>query len=75
MIEPIITETEAVNYLAKAGLEVQLQTMRAWRHRGKGPAYLKPAGKIRYRTSDLDLFVETSRVVPGESKRRKRRAA
>jgi hypothetical protein len=57
-------------------LGAKQQTMRAWRHRGVGPAYLKLAGKIEYRLDDLQKFIEASRVVPskrGKSSRRKRR--
>lgn len=70
MVENSITESQAAKYLTDAGVQIQPQTLRAWRHRGKGPAYLRPGGQIRYRTSDLDAFVEASRVVPGEKKRR-----
>lgn len=58
----------------------QQQTMRAWRHRGVGPAYLKLAGKIMYRLDDLKKFIDQSRVVPKSKSRkpksrRKQRAA
>jgi hypothetical protein len=49
------------------------QTLRAWRHRGVGPAYLKVSGKIRYRVSDIETFIEKSRVVPGERKGKRKR--
>jgi hypothetical protein len=80
MIETAVTESAAVQYLASKGYDLQPQTLRAWRHRRKGPAYVKPpgTGKIRYRLIDLDAFIEGGRVVPGESKRkpqRRRRAA
>ncbi len=71
---PHLTETEAAEYL-----DAKPQTLRVWRHRGRGPAFLKPVGKIKYRLDDLDKFLAESRVVPGEAKRqarttRKRRA-
>lgn len=71
MIESGITETEAAKYLTDRGFQIKPQTLRAWRFRGKGPAYLRPGGRIRYRTSDLDLFVEDSRIVPGEKRLRR----
>lgn len=64
MIETSLTEAEASRYLTAAGLPTQAQTLRAWRYRGRGPAYLHPEGKIRYRESDLNAFLENSRVVP-----------
>jgi hypothetical protein len=64
----ILESAEAAAYIG-----AQPQTLRAWRHRGVGPAYLKLAVKIRYKLDDLDKFIEQSRVVP--SKKRKRRAA
>ncbi len=36
-----------------------------WRHRGVGPAYYKLGRKIIYRGSDLNAWVEASRVDPG----------
>jgi hypothetical protein len=79
MIEPSISETEAAAYLAELGFAVRPQTLRAWRCREKGPAYFKAKNHlhVRYRKSDLDAFVEASRIVPGERKRRRssRRAA
>jgi len=49
-------------------------TLRKWRTRGKGPVYLKLSGKVRYRLDDLEKFIEQSRVVPSERKRRRRKA-
>jgi hypothetical protein len=72
MVEPSINETQAAKYLTDAGIPIQPQTLRAWRHRGKGPAYLHPGGQVSYRISDLDAFIEASRVVPGEKPRRAR---
>jgi hypothetical protein len=63
---------------AAKALGAKPQTMRAWRHRGVGPAYLKLAGKIMYRLDDLKKFIEQSRIVPkkrakqAKSLRRKR---
>jgi hypothetical protein len=70
MVEPSISEREAAEHLTEAGLDVKPQTMRLWRFRGRGPAYLKPCGKVRYRRSDLDAFIEKSRVDPSEKRRR-----
>ena len=33
-------------------------TLRAWRVKGKGPRYYKIGGKILYKQSDLDAWIE-----------------
>jgi predicted site-specific integrase-resolvase len=41
------------------------ETLKQWRSKGKGPRYVKlPNGKVRYRTDDLDRFVEQHTVDP-----------
>ena len=66
MAARFFSERQAAEYL-----DARPQTMRAWRHRGRGPAYLKLTGRIRYRLEDLEAFIAESRVVPGERKRRR----
>lgn len=39
-------------------------TLKKWRARGRGPAYIKIGGKIRYRLGDLLAFIEKGRVDP-----------
>ena len=46
------------------------QTFRVLRHQGRGPSYYRVSGKIFYKISDLDLWLESCRVEPG--KRRKK---
>jgi excisionase family DNA binding protein len=53
-----ITEREAAQVL---GLSVA--TLRAWRHRNRGPKYLQLGRAIRYRQSDLDEFVRDCLVL------------
>jgi predicted site-specific integrase-resolvase len=65
----ILTEKEAAKRLF-----ARPDTLRKWRTRGRGPTYLKLSGKIRYRADDLEKFIEQSRVVPSERKRRRRKA-
>lgn len=38
-----------------------------WRMVRRGPVYHKVGGRIRYRKSDLDAFVESGRVEPREA--------
>ena len=52
-----LTEREVAELL---GLSVA--TLRAWRHRGKGPRFLRLGRSVRYLSSDLDAFVRASAV-------------
>lgn len=49
-------------------LKVPPRTLSQWRYLGRGPAYVKVGGRVRYRRSDVEAWmqdnrVETSRVV------------
>jgi excisionase family DNA binding protein len=46
------TETQAAEQL---GLSVA--TLRAWRHRGKGPRFVRFGRAVRYLRADLDDFI------------------
>ena len=53
---------------AAGHLKVSVQTLANWRHLRKGPAYIKMSGgKVIYRCSDLDTYLEAQRIDP-ESK-------
>lgn len=52
-----LTEREVAELL---GLSVA--TLRAWRHRGKGPRFLRLGRSVRYLPSDVDDFVQASAV-------------
>jgi excisionase family DNA binding protein len=52
-----LTEREVAEQL---GLSVA--TLRAWRHRGKGPRFLRLGRSVRYLPSDVDDFVRASAV-------------
>lgn len=41
-----------------------LQTLRNWRHLGKGPAYLKVGRSIRYKIDDVRMFLDGKRIDP-----------
>ena len=56
--EPL-TETEAAGRL---GLKVA--TLRAWRHQGRGPAFVRLGRAIRYLRSDIDEFLTANRHHP-----------
>lgn len=41
-----------------------IETLRRYRWRGEGPAYLKYGRCIRYRPSDVDAWLDSQRVDP-----------
>jgi excisionase family DNA binding protein len=43
-------------------LGLSVATLRAWRHRGKGPRFLRLGRCVRYLPSDVDEFVRASAV-------------
>lgn len=43
-------------------LGLSVATLRAWRHRGKGPRYVRFGRAVRYLTPDLDDFVRANVV-------------
>jgi predicted site-specific integrase-resolvase len=45
-------------------LSVSPQTLRNYRHVGKGPAYSKRGRMVRYRVADLLEFMKAGRVNP-----------
>ena len=53
--EPL-TETNAATRL---GLKVA--TLRAWRHQGRGPTFVRLGRAIRYLTTDIDDFLYANR--------------
>lgn len=56
--EPL-TEQEAATRLG-----LTRATLRAWRHRGAGPPFLRLGRAIRYLASDIDAFLGANRHVP-----------
>src|SRR5437870_97107 len=55
-----LTEAQVAEQL---GLSVA--TLRAWRHRGKGPRFLRFGRAVRYLPADLDEFIRASAVDTG----------
>lgn len=45
-------------------LGVTVRTLDNWRARGIGPAYYRLEGQIRYRTDDIEAWLEANRVEP-----------
>lgn len=54
-----LTESEAA---VRLGLKVA--TLRAWRHQGRGPAYVRFGRAVRYLTADIDDFIHSNRHSP-----------
>lgn len=46
-------------------MTVKVQTLRNWRHLGKGPPYIKVGGRaIRYSEEDIEAFLMSNRIEP-----------
>jgi predicted DNA-binding transcriptional regulator AlpA len=43
-------------------LGLKVATLRKWRHRKQGPAFVKFGRSVRYLAADLQAFIEGSRV-------------
>jgi len=56
------TETALTESKVAEQLGLSVATLRAWRHRGKGPRYLRLGRSVRYLPSDVDNFVRASAV-------------
>ena len=54
-----MTESEAA---IRLGLKVA--TLRAWRHQGRGPAYVRLGRAVRYLALDIDEFLNSNRHNP-----------
>lgn len=40
-------------------LQVPVNTLRQWRHRGEGPPALRIGGHVRFRRADVDAWIES----------------
>lgn len=49
----LLSETEAALHLG-----CSIRTLQSWRLRGGGPRYSKVGRLVRYRTADIDAFVD-----------------
>jgi excisionase family DNA binding protein len=52
-----LTETQAADHLG-----LSIATLRAWRHRGKGPRFVRFGRAVRYLRADLDAFIRACSV-------------
>ena len=60
-----MTDLELLNTEEAAkGLGMAPQTLINMRATGRGPAYVKIGGRVRYRLKDLEEYLEARKVVP-----------
>lgn len=52
-----LTETQTAEQLG-----LSIATLRAWRHRGKGPRFVRFGRAVRYLRADLDAFIRACAV-------------
>ena len=45
-------------------LHIKATTLRKWRVRGVGPAWVKLGGAVRYLITDLDTYVDQAKIKP-----------
>jgi predicted DNA-binding transcriptional regulator AlpA len=62
--DELLTETDLA-----VELQMRPQSLADWRHRGKGPAYVKLGQLVRYRRSDVDSWLN-SQTRPGPTDER-----
>ena len=59
MGDQLLTEKEVA-----ARLNLHIQTLRNWRHAGKGIPFFKIGSAVRYGEDDVDTFKKNARVEP-----------
>jgi predicted DNA-binding transcriptional regulator AlpA len=68
------TNDHATELLTQETLAVELkmrpQSLADWRHRGKGPDYIKVGQLVRYRRSDVQRWLDTRAVSHQETPQR-----
>jgi excisionase family DNA binding protein len=60
----ILTDKETAFYLGLAD-----RTLRDWRKKGKGPAFVRMGTKIRYRKTAINEYLDIFTVPPGEQQK------
>lgn len=63
-----VSRIGASRYLSERGIDVKPQTLRVWACSGRyALPYIKIGKIVRYDVADLDRFVASHRVTPGEA--------
>jgi excisionase family DNA binding protein len=57
MSEHLLSPDEVSAYLG-----VPVETLRRWRYERRGPSYVRPGKRVRYRASDVEAYLEAQRV-------------
>ena len=57
-------EAPVCTKIASRLLGVTYRTLEQWRHLGKGPAYVRVGGAVRYLPNDLTEWLGSNRVDP-----------
>ena len=71
-IEEGVVDIARTDRVIARRLAVSRAVLRAWRHRGYGPPFCRFGRSIRYLDSDIDAFIEASRVTPSTVNRQDR---
>jgi excisionase family DNA binding protein len=58
----LLTPQEAADYL-----RLPVRQLQQWRYLHKGPAYVKAGHAVRYRRTDLDVWVLANRIEPTDA--------
>lgn len=61
-VESVRAGTPLTEVQVAQRLGLSVATLRAWRHRGTGPRFLRFGRAVRYLQSDLDEFIRASAV-------------
>ena len=60
-LEALLNESAAAQVLL-----LRRRTLSRWRWEGKGPAYCKIGGAVRYRLADLEVYISGNRVAAND---------
>jgi hypothetical protein len=57
--DALLTEAQASQVL-----NLSVRTLQAWRGRGRGPCFVRAGRAVRYRPSDLSIWIKEQTVSP-----------
>ncbi|AXX32043.1 helix-turn-helix domain-containing protein [Actinosynnema pretiosum subsp. pretiosum] len=69
VLPPLATATEVADYL-----RTPLETLKYWRARRRGPAWIKVGGGVRYRREDVEQYLAANTQQPRPPRRGSRAA-
>jgi hypothetical protein len=68
--DPLLSEEQAAQHVGGK----HPKTLAKWRHLGRGPAYVKLLGSVKYRLSDLNTYIASCVVDPATAAAARNRA-